>query len=113
MEMKATERGFALLEFKDRNGVECSLQKSSLADDECIWLGCDDIGLKRFTPKSKGGNGWEDVDLEQDHPYGVTHIANTRMHLNQEQVRALLPYLQHFAETGYLPVRVDNPTRDR
>src|ERR1700733_5433221 len=25
------------------------------------------------------------------------------MHLNQEQVKALLPYLQHFAETGELP----------
>jgi hypothetical protein len=95
----ATNRGFGIVEFKDRNGNECSLQKSSIATEECVWLGCDEIGLKRFTPKV----GWQDVELEQDHPYGITHVANNRMHLNQVQVKALLPYLQHFAETGELP----------
>lgn len=34
-----TERGFAFGKFKDRYGVECSLQKSSLATEDCIWLG--------------------------------------------------------------------------
>ncbi len=35
----ATNRGFSLIEFTDRNGRECTLQKSSSADAECIWLG--------------------------------------------------------------------------
>jgi len=92
-------RGFDRMEFADRNGVACSLQKSSLAFEDCIWLGANEIGLKRFEP---GGGGWTDVSLEQDEPHGVTHIANTRMHLSREQVASLLPYLQRFVETGEL-----------
>lgn len=38
----ATLRGFDLIEFKDRNGRDCTLQKSSVADEECIWLGQGD-----------------------------------------------------------------------
>jgi len=99
--MKQTNRGFALHAFTDRNGGMCSLQKSSLATEDCIWLGHDEIGLKKFTP----GEGWTDVPLQQDHPYGVTHIANTRMHLNRAQVRELLPMLQAFVATGELSER--------
>lgn len=99
METTRTERGFGIIKFTDFNDKKCSLQESSLATDDAIWLGCDEIGLKRFTPYK----GWEDVPLEQDHPHGVTHIANNRMHLSQEQVRELLPALQYFAEHGSLP----------
>lgn len=98
MKSTTTERGFRVVEFTDNNGIECSLQKSSLATEECIWLGCSEIGLKKFTPYK----GWEDVELEQE-PRGIHHVANTRMHLTQEHVRALLPALQHFADTGELP----------
>ena len=95
-----TNRGFRIDKFTDANGVSCSLQISSAVRDESlVWIGCDDIGLKKFVPHA----GWADVPLEQDHPYGITHVANTRMHLTQSQVRALLPALQHFAETGNLP----------
>lgn len=93
-----TSRGFKYVEFNDRNGEPCSLQESSIATDDCVWFGCDEIGLKKFTP----GKGWEDVELQQDHPYGITHVANNRMHLNREQVAALLPFLQRFVETGYI-----------
>lgn len=31
--MKKTDRGFDRMEFADRNGVGCSIQKSSLATD--------------------------------------------------------------------------------
>ena len=34
---------------------------------------------------------------------GVNDPMASRMHLTQEQVAELLPLLQHFAETGYLP----------
>ena len=99
MDFTAANRGFLVAEFTDQNGVKCSLQESSLATEACVWLGCNEIGLKKFIPYK----GWENVELEQNDPHGVTHIANTRMHLTQEMVRNLLPALQHFAETGELP----------
>lgn len=68
MKLERTSRGFAILQFTDEYGLECSLQKSSLADKDCIWLG--------------------DV--------------RNRMHLTQDMVRDLLPYLMQFAETGEL-----------
>lgn len=96
----ANDRGFHRGEWTDAHGNRCSIQESSLAADEGhIWLGCNDIGLKRFEP----GNGWSDVELEQNDPHGITHIANTRMHLSQSMVRDLLPLLQHFADHGELP----------
>jgi len=98
-ETKTTNRGFPLLTFEDHNGRKCSLQKSSLAITDCIWLGCDEIGLKKFDPKN---GGWIDIELENNSPDPPYHIANTRMHLTQEKVRLLLPHLQRFAETGEL-----------
>jgi hypothetical protein len=100
MKIEKTERGFAITKFRDKNGESCSLQESSLVDDEgCIWLGCNDIGLKKFTP----GEGWSDVPLQNDGPGGIAHIANTRMHLTQSMVAELLPALTYFAEHGTLP----------
>ncbi|MCA3269227.1 MAG: hypothetical protein ACK5XX_05330 [Holosporales bacterium] len=69
MNIEKTERGFDIIEFLDRYGNGCSLQKSSLATEDCIWLG---------------------VDTEPP----------ARMHLTQGQVKALLPYLQRFVDTG-------------
>jgi len=37
-----TARGFACAEFTDANGQACSLQKSSWAAEEAIWLGVGD-----------------------------------------------------------------------
>lgn len=94
--MDHTERGFAFHVFTDYNREECSLQKSSLATDDAIWLGCRKIGLKRFEP----GIGWSDVVLPNEGPGGVAYIANTRMHLTRKQVAELLPILQRFVDTG-------------
>ncbi len=93
-----TARGFALLKFTDRNGVECSLQESSLATESAIWLGADSLSVKRF---ADDGEGWQDVDFAALFP-GQHIVGNERMHLTQEQVRYLLPYLQHFAQYGDL-----------
>lgn len=100
MELNETNRGFLRGEFKDRNGASCSLQESSIADDEgCIWLGCNDIGLMKFEP----GKGWLAVELQNDPPHGIRHQANTRMHLTQTMVAELLPALVYFAVHGELP----------
>ncbi len=89
----ATARGFALGEFIDGNGVPCSIQKSSAACRDMLWLGADEIGLKQLRP---GRGGWVDIPTPD-------HQANTRMHLTRENVKALLPLLRHFARTGDLP----------
>lgn len=103
---KYTKRGFAYQEFKDSKGVECSIQISSAFGDESfIWFGADNIDLHQLIP----GKGWVSIPTPAS-----DHVANTRMHLSQSQVKELLPILQHFADTGELPSysedRLQNPT---
>ena len=93
MKVSKTQRGFTVIEFEDRYGVSCSLQKSSLATTDAIWLGCDSANPRTMVR----GKGWTPIDM----PDGV--LCNTRMHLTQDQVRDLLPFLQHFVDTGELP----------
>jgi len=59
-----------------------------------IVIGKHDIGLKRFIK----GIGWRDIPLDDG-----TYLANTTMFLSRSMVCDLLPWLQHFAETGRLP----------
>ena len=56
MEVKKTERGFSVIKFVDRYGKASSLQKSSLAFENTVWLGCDDIEVNYFVP-GKGLDG--------------------------------------------------------
>lgn len=77
--LEPTPRGFARGDFTDRDGQACSIQESSLADEDCIWLGCN----------------------EGAHHH-ITGDCLARMHLTREQVEALLPLLKTFVETGYL-----------
>lgn len=103
MKLKKTGRGFAIGEFKDRYGHKCSLQKSSIATEDCIWLGVDDAEPKimasiasQYGIKTNETTGWIEYPIPKD------VLLNTRMHLTQEQVKALLPILITFAETGEL-----------
>lgn len=77
MKLRSTPRGFSRADFIDLYGKECSIQKSSLATQDAIWLGCD-TGLH------------------------VDGQCMARMHLTQDMVAKLLPLLQHFVETGEL-----------
>lgn len=90
MNVEHTPRGFGRIEFTDRYGVECSLQKSSLATEDAIWLGCNEANPQTLIP----GEGWKPVPMPEE------YIANTRMHLTRKQVSELLPHLQKFVETG-------------
>jgi hypothetical protein len=103
-----TSRGFRINKFTDRYGKECSLQKSSSAMEDCVWLGInqpDPIILARDALRLGRGDlvpggaavGWVPWPL----PNEVQVF--TRMHLTQDQVRSLLPALQHFVDTGELP----------
>jgi len=97
MEIKHNQCGFAYVEFVDRYNNKCSLEKSTLAFEDCIWLGCDEIGLKKIDHQ-----GWQYVVLNDDADAGIYYIANNRMHLTQDNVRELIPILQKFLDTGNL-----------
>lgn len=79
MKLIKTSRGFAIAEFRDHNGESCSIQESSVATEDLIWLGRDDV---------------------DSHTFG-------RMHLTQAMVAELLPLLTRFAETGRLAEDTD------
>jgi len=103
IKIKANHRGFMVGEFKDRYDTVCSIQKSSLATEDCIWLGVDDTNpqimasqAKSFGVETNETTGWV--------PYPIPNEVSltTRMHLTRKQVKKLLPLLQHFVETGEL-----------
>jgi hypothetical protein len=89
--MNRNERGFEFQEFTDRYGAKCSIQKSSLAFEDCIWLGID-----KAEPKIQSPEGWIPFEV----PEGV--LISTRMHLTRQMVIDLLPSLVKFANTGDL-----------
>lgn len=103
MKTQRTHRGFALVKFTDLYGAQCSLQKSSLASDDAIWLGVDDADPQILASKAAAHGvtttqqtGWVPYPV----PEGV--LLTTRMHLTREQVSELLPILQSFVDTGEL-----------
>ena len=111
--MTPTCRGFLRGEFTDANGQSCSLQRSSAfggEGGELIWLGVNNakgnfsvLGHNDLARLRNGGWGWQEKCLSTMFPESDVNVPD-RMHLNQEQVKALLPALQYFVKTGELPV---------
>lgn len=81
---RLTNRGFKLATFKDSYGMACRLQESSSLIPH-IWLG-------------------DNLTEAPVDPLSGQYIGAT-MHLNQEQVAALIPHLQYFVLHGKLPER--------
>lgn len=50
----ATARGFRIGEFRDRYGQECSIQESSLATENAIWLGPYDCRMHLTLEQVRG-----------------------------------------------------------
>jgi hypothetical protein len=101
MKSKKTERGFGVITFKDRYEAECSLQDSSLATEPAIWLGVDDPKpVIMASEAAKFGVATEETTGWVTYPVPAEVNLTTRMHLTQKQVKALLPFLKHFAKTG-------------
>ena len=95
MEKKKTCRGFGKIEFIDRYDYKCSLQKSSLAFEDCIWLGIDDANPQIMASQTpEGGTGWV------KYPIPDNVLLTTRMHLTRKQVFNLIPHLIKFVITG-------------
>ena len=110
MEVHQTSRGFSLYEFTDRYGAQCSLQKSSIATEACIWFGVDD-GEPRIMASQAAQHGVETMETTGwvDYPLPDEVLISTRMHLTQDQVRELLPILQLFVDTGELTLSLQKP----
>jgi hypothetical protein len=90
-----TERGFARIDFEDRNGEKCSLQQSSAGSESCIWLGVTKPraqflhgDAKKVGVETTAFCGWVDYPI----PPEVSLFS--RMHLNEAQVKALIGHLQ-------------------
>ena len=101
MEKRKTERGFGIYEFKDEYNAKCSLQKSSSAMVNRIWLGVDDAEPKIMASQAaehgiitNETNGWVEYPIPKE------VLLNTRMHLNQKQAKKLVKILKKFIKTG-------------
>ena len=111
-----TNRGFPIITFADDYGVPCSIQKSSSAMEERIWIGVTDkncrvmasnhpdLAAKRTDcPPHERNNGWVDYPLPPD------AVVTTRMHINRRQARKIAAILLHFSETWYVSTRPNAP----
>ncbi len=78
MKTKKTSRGFELVEFKDINGDDCSLQQSSSMSVNAIWLGCEHETIHPVTGERCGA----------------------RMHLDRKLVKKLIIRLNNWLEFG-------------
>ncbi|MEK4355176.1 hypothetical protein MKX41_30775 [Paenibacillus sp. FSL R5-0475] len=95
MQTGKTNRGFAIIEFEDLYGDKCSIQKSSLATEDAIWIGVSDANPQIMASQTpQGGTGWVPYAI----PEGV--LLSTRMHINQDQAKEIIEVLQRFVDTG-------------
>lgn len=107
-----TARGFEVKHFKDTYGMDCSIQESSSAEEEKIWLGVHSApvrvmwkdvpkflesvkGIKKDFPETNEW-GWCTVNLPDE------ALVESRMHLNKEQAKWLVKELKYFIKYGYL-----------
>jgi hypothetical protein len=110
LKTSTTARGFDWIEFTDLYGKECSLQKSSLATDDAIWFGVDSADPKILATEAVA-NGVVTSETCGWVPYPIPEAVSlaTRMHLNREQVAALLPILERFVDTGEITEQEARP----
>ncbi len=109
MEIKLNNRGFAVGVFIDTYGSKCSVQQSSLASDDRLWVGVDDPNPQILASQaadlgidSPENTGWIPYPL----PSQV--LLSTRMHLDEQQVKELVGVLQRWLDTGTLTKENDD-----
>lgn len=95
--LKKTCRGFRRVDFRDDKGECCNIQESSAAEEPCIWLGLSDVKPQLFLPDISDRTGWIDYPMPD-----CVHIFS-RMHLNRNNAKILVKYLNYFIKTGELP----------
>lgn len=103
MKETTTERGFVRIEFCDLSKAPCSLQESSLATREAIWLGVDDADPRIMAKDAQRlGLIGSDQDVSGWIPFSIPEevLLRARMHLDREQAYALGHLLLDFARSG-------------
>ena len=76
MKTEKTTRGFSLVKIEDTRGCICRIQRSSSADEDAVWIFCDDPD-----------------DLYENHGKASPHP-----HLNADQARQVAKALLYFAD---------------
>ena len=101
MKFEKTERGFDVGNFTDQYGSPCSLQHSSLATEDAVWLGVNDPN-PQILAKEAADLGIQTTKTTGWIPYPVPEdvLISTHMHLTRDQLAELIPYLIGFVETG-------------
>ena len=109
MKKSYTNRGFGHIEVELRHGEQLSIQKSSLATENAIWMGAAEENVKAFIPSEERAPYFDWVDIDVRELIKMKHsrvdgiVTNTRVEITQEKMKELLPIFKHFAETGELP----------
>ena len=107
-EQTETQHGFIKLLFKDSYDNLCSLQESSNAEDDFIWLGIEnaeplimeqDAVKLGLISKDRPTAGWVDYPIPEE------VLLHTRMHLSKEQATILGLKLLHFGTSGDISER--------
>lgn len=100
-DINLTNRGFRFHEFTDDFGAKCSIQKSSSACVDRIWLGIDDPEPKIMAVDAAAhGVATNETTGWVPYPIPKAVLLTTRMHLNQEQAKWLVEKLNRFIKTG-------------
>lgn len=98
--VKHTERHFEIIDFTDRYNTPCSLQQSSIFDQQYA----DHPGATAI---------WLGVDRQSSKHDGIFDAANqTRMHLDRKQAQALICVLEQWLKTGSF-LGDDDPARNQ
>ena len=120
-----TQRGFGVVNFTDRNGIECSVQASSAIDfddrggiglyhpgSSMLYIGPNDAD-PRIMARDAARLGLETTTDVGWIPFAVPDevLMSTRMHLTRPQVRSLIKRLNIWLKTGSLSPE-DDAARD-
>ena len=105
-----TARGFEIKHFTDCYGKDCSIQESSSASEDCVWLGihkADILVMAQDLDTVRGLNTTPTEGSSQTVGWHIVNIPDTvqvfsRMHLNREQAKYLIKELQYFVKYGRL-----------
>lgn len=100
-ELKRNGRGFKYINFKDLYGLKCSMQESSLATGPgAIWLGVDDVEPKCLHGDARQLGVITDATCGWvPYPIPKEVLLCSRMHLDRNQVKALIKHLQTWVKT--------------
>lgn len=104
--VESTLRGFPIIYFKDKYGVSCSLQMSSLAEYEqpgvsAVWLGVVDTQPKVMAKEAYAvGVKTEETVGWVPFPIPDQVLISSRMHLDRNQVESLICHLSKWLKYG-------------